>query len=162
MCSGSPFGGLGPSSRHFRIVFPGASERVISPAIFSRKTLCTVRAHKGPYIRMSKYVSANRERPPEDPTPAKIREARVGTRRSTRRTSELEAFEPPNGQGWTHAIAPSRLSRACAPQRYPLRARWGGEGSKRPGQQTLDRCQLRGELIHVQGNREQGDERRAD
>src|SRR5438445_3923032 len=150
------------SVRHFRIVFPGASERVISPAIFSRKTLCTVRAHKGPYIRMSKYVSANRERPPEDPTPAKIREARVGTRRSTRRTSELGAFEPPNGQGWTYAIAPSRLSRACAPQLYPLRARWGGEGSKRPGQQTLDRCQFRGELIHAQRNREQGDERRAD
>src|SRR2546425_8759298 len=150
------------SVRHFRIVFPGASERVISPAIFSRKTLCTVRAHKGPYIRMSKYVSANRERPPEDPTPAKIREARVGTRRSTRRASELEAFEPPNGQGWTHAIAPSRLSRACAPQLYPLRARWGGEGSKRPRKLTLDRRQLRGELIYAQGDREHGHERRAD
>src|SRR5436190_23820743 len=46
------------SVRHFRIVFPGASERVISPAIFSRKTLCTSRGQDSLYIRMSNSLSA--------------------------------------------------------------------------------------------------------
>src|SRR3990172_488997 len=45
------------SCRHFRIVFPGRSERVISPAIFSRKRDCTRRGHDGGYIRMTKCVS---------------------------------------------------------------------------------------------------------
>src|SRR5437773_6661805 len=84
------------SVRHFRIVFPGASERVISPAIFSRKTLCTARAHEGPYIRMSKYVSANRERLPKDVTSAKIREARV--RNTTQHPSHVGVVGPRTAQ----------------------------------------------------------------
>src|SRR3990172_8317198 len=49
--------GIRNSCRHFRIVFAGRSDRVISPAIFSRKRDCTRRGHDGGYIRMTKCVS---------------------------------------------------------------------------------------------------------
>src|SRR5438309_745523 len=51
------------SSRHFRIVFPGCSERVISPAIFSRSGNCMGRARKRAiYKRVEETIGVCRHR----------------------------------------------------------------------------------------------------
>src|SRR5437879_13476110 len=51
------------SSRHFRIVFPGCSERVISPAIFSRSGNCMGRARKRAiYKRVEEAIGVCRHR----------------------------------------------------------------------------------------------------
>src|SRR5256885_6727071 len=51
-------GEIRTSSRHFRIVFPGCSERAISPAIFSRSGNCMGERESERYISVSKRLSA--------------------------------------------------------------------------------------------------------
>src|SRR3989441_7038851 len=52
------------SSRHFRIVLPGWSDKAISPAIFSRSGNSMGKRHKEAYISVSKTLSALDETPP--------------------------------------------------------------------------------------------------
>src|SRR5256885_1601742 len=53
------------SSLHFRIVFPGCSERAISPAIFSRSGNCMGRARKRAiYKRVEEAIGVCRHRVP--------------------------------------------------------------------------------------------------
>src|SRR3989442_9007480 len=52
------------SSRHFRIVLPGWSDKAISPAIFSRSGNSMGKRHMEGYISVSKTLSALDETPP--------------------------------------------------------------------------------------------------
>src|SRR5439155_19042187 len=56
------------SSRHFRIVLPGWSDRAISPAIFSRSGNSIGKRHEEVYISVSKTLSAFDETSPGRPT----------------------------------------------------------------------------------------------
>src|SRR5256886_14282710 len=51
------------SSRHFRIVLPGWSDKAISPAIFSRSGNSMGKRHMEGYISVSKTLSALDETP---------------------------------------------------------------------------------------------------
>src|SRR5205823_9865344 len=59
------------SSRHFRIVFPGCSERAISPAIFSRSGNCMRPRDLEAYISVSKMLSTYADAHSEGRTPTK-------------------------------------------------------------------------------------------